>query len=185
MNYNELEISRIKYARVAYYNPDWESWEEIDEDDYKVFHQFEEPEVSSIALLYQTDNGYINIFNPEEKCNVFKWDPIAKPEPKLGVGMRVFLRYACLSGKADGKCYLLSSREFLPQDPSKKTISFEQLIKRVTSDKKTFYVDRLDLAKKDKSMKLKEKLQITYTDYANQKKYSEFCSKKEMARIRR
>ena len=192
MELKNLEIDKIMYARVGYYNPDWESYEvkDDDEDDLPVHHEFIYPEKEALVLLYKTDNGYINLLNPDEKCNIFKWQTtVTKQEPyeldkHIYAAITYRCSYECLSGEADGKCYILDeTRKFgRASGYTEPTISYEMLIKEMAKHRAIFYVDRWNATLENKSSSITDKIKVVSTDFARRKKYQRFCEKKEAER---
>ena len=181
MDYNNLEIDKIKYARVGYYNPDWESWEEIDDDDLRVYHEFHRPDEAAFIFLYETENGYVNIFNPEEKCNVFKWNVTG--ESTYPFGMNVYFEWQCVQGEPDGKCYLLDdNKKLFIKGYEENTISLEMLTKFMIKTRNMFFVNRWEAVFNGEHINIVDKIKTVSTDFARRKKYQRFCEEKEAER---
>lgn len=190
MEIGNLKIKKIKYARVGYYNPDWESCELKDDEDLQVYHEFIYPEEEALVLLYKTDNGYINLLNPDEKCNVFKWQTTVvnqelreKYQFELP-GLTYQCSYECLSGEANGKCYILDeNRKFgRASGYTKPTIPYDKLIKEMAKHRKIFYVDRWNATLENLNSNILDKINLVSTDFARRRKYLKFCEQRESAR---
>ena len=131
MELRNLEIDKIKYARVGYYNPDWQTCELKHDEDMDVNHMFDYPKQEALVLLYETPHGYINLFNPDEMCNVFEYQTLVTKvdtypiyingEARKAAALSCRPYWMCLSGRANGKCYILD-----------KQISFELTSKEYT-----------------------------------------------------
>lgn len=190
MELRNLEIDKIKYARVGYYNPDWQTCELKHDEDMNVNHMFDYPEQEALVLLYETPQGYINLFNPDEMCNVFEWQTIVTKQEPYELDKHIYAAityrcsYECLSGEADGKCYILDKQRKFGRASgyTEPTISYEMLIKEMSKHRAIFYVDRWNATLENKNSSITDKIKVVSTDFARRKKYQRFCEEKEAER---
>ena len=194
MELRNLEIDKIKYARVGYYNPDWQTCELKHDEDMDVNHMFDYPEQEALVLLYETPYGYINLFNPDEMCNVFEYQTlVTKVDPypiyingeaRKAAALSCRPYWMCLSGRPNGKCYILDKQRRFGRasNYTEPTISYEMLIKEMAKHRAIFYVDRWNATLENKNSSITDKIKVVSTDFARRKKYQRFCEEKEAER---
>lgn len=167
MQFDKLPVSKIRKAKIRYYEKDKNGCEI--------------PGVEAYTFFLKVHDAYINLTHPFDECNVYERLPYSN-STKSGedYGNRISL----VNGKEeDGICYILESR--LDVFENKDYVSVEEVEREIVYNMGVFYYDRWDLAFGDRKdcTSVFERLRIFKGDSLRREKFLKYMEDKEKEKL--